>query len=110
MEYVAQDDIHDLAQVSDPGLLGTLARLLSVTNDDLEKALTHRVIAAGGNVLDKGLTVSEAYYARDAFTKVSKDTGHFKGTPCGLVVWHTKTRNIRKPLLISCQHSWGIKN
>mgnify|MGYP006890257625 FL=1 len=47
-----------------------LASLLTVTPDDLQKALTHRVIAAGGNVVDKGLTVSEAYYARDAFSKV----------------------------------------
>ena len=71
MEYEAQDDVHDLAEVKNPELVANLASLLSVTVEDITKALTHRVIAAGGNVVDKGLTVSEAYYARDAFAKVN---------------------------------------
>lgn len=71
VEYHAQDDVHDLAEVTDKQLLSDISGLLTVKPEDLEKALTHRVIAAGGNVLDKGLTVSEAYYARDAFAKVT---------------------------------------
>ena len=71
LEYHAEDDVHDLSQVSDKKLLSDIGSLLSVTTDNIEKALTHRVIAAGGNVVDKGLTVSEAYYARDAFAKVT---------------------------------------
>jgi myosin-1 len=70
LEYHAQDDVHDLSEVSDKKLLSDISGLLSVTTENIEKALTHRVIAAGGNVVDKGLTVSEAYYARDAFAKV----------------------------------------
>ena len=70
IEYEAQDDVHDLAEVKTKQTVADVAKLLSVTTEDLTKALTHRVIAAGGNVVDKGLTVSEAYYARDAFAKV----------------------------------------
>ncbi|XP_052797829.1 unconventional myosin-Id-like [Mya arenaria] len=73
IEYEAQDDVHDLAMVKDRKLMSDIAGLIDVTNDDLAKALTHRVIAAGGNVVDKGLTVSEAYYARDAFAKAIYD-------------------------------------
>lgn len=71
IEYDIQDDVHDLADVRDKRMMGDIADLLTVTRDDLQKALTHRVIAAGGNVVDKGLTKSEAYYARDAFGKVT---------------------------------------
>ncbi|WAQ94639.1 MYO1D-like protein [Mya arenaria] len=53
---LAQDDVHDLAMVKDRKLMSDIAGLIDVTNDDLAKALTHRVIAAGGNVVDKGLT------------------------------------------------------
>lgn len=60
-----------MSEVTDEKILSDLSQLLSVTKDDLRKTLTHRVIAAGGNVVDKGLTVSDAYYARDAFAKVS---------------------------------------
>ena len=56
--------------MKNPQLVADIASLLSVTVEDITKALTHRVIAAGGNVVDKGLTVPEAYYARDAFAKV----------------------------------------
>lgn len=59
-----------MAGISDRKLLGNIAHLLSVTPDELEKALCSRVIAAGGQVVEKGLTVSEAMYARDAYAKV----------------------------------------
>ncbi|XP_063421774.1 unconventional myosin-Id-like isoform X2 [Mytilus trossulus] len=70
--YEAVDD-HDMAGVSDRKLLGNIAHLLSVTPDELEKALCSRVIAAGGQVVEKGLTVSEAMYARDAYAKATYD-------------------------------------
>ena len=70
MEFQAQDDVHDLAEVNDKKMMKDIGSLLGVKAEDLEKALTHRVIAAGGNVVEKGLTVSEAVYARDAFAKV----------------------------------------
>ncbi|XP_076094542.1 unconventional myosin-Id-like isoform X1 [Mytilus galloprovincialis] len=70
--YEAVDD-HDMAGISDRKLLGNIAHLLSVTPDELEKALCSRVIAAGGQVVEKGLTVSEAMYARDAYAKATYD-------------------------------------
>lgn len=70
MDYVAADD-HDHAGVSDDKLLGNIAELLSVTKENLRKALCSRVIAAGGQVVEKQLTVSDAVYARDAFAKVT---------------------------------------
>ena len=53
------------------GETSAIAKLLSVTKDDLEKSLCSRVIAAGGNVVDKHLNAGEAHYARKAFAKVS---------------------------------------
>lgn len=41
-----------------------------MTAENVEKALCSRVIAAGGNVVDKHLNVGEAHYARKAFAKV----------------------------------------
>lgn len=72
MDYVAADD-HDHAGVSDDKLLGNIAELLSVTKENLRKALCSRVIAAGGQVVEKQLTVSDAVYARDAFAKAMYD-------------------------------------
>jgi myosin heavy subunit len=69
MDYVAVDD-HDHAGVADDALLGNIATLLSVTKENLKKALCSRVIAAGGQVVEKQLTLSDAVYARDAFAKV----------------------------------------
>ena len=59
------------AQVSNPSDLKALAHLLSVDMQALERALLSRVIAAGGNVVEKQLNVNDALYARDAFAKVS---------------------------------------
>ncbi|XP_048754348.1 unconventional myosin-Id-like isoform X2 [Ostrea edulis] len=72
MEYVAIDD-HDHAGVSDDSLLGNIATLLSVTKENLKKTLCSRVIAAGGQVVEKQLTLSDAMYARDAFAKAMYD-------------------------------------
>uniref|UniRef100_A0A131XZ66 Putative myosin class ii heavy chain n=1 Tax=Ixodes ricinus TaxID=34613 RepID=A0A131XZ66_IXORI len=51
------------------GSLKQLSQLLSVSPEALKQALCHRVIAAGGEVMQKGHTVSEAIYGRDAFAK-----------------------------------------
>ena len=53
------------------GVLRHIADLLSVTEDDLHKALCFRVVAAGGDVVNKGHTEKEAVFAKDAFAKVS---------------------------------------
>ncbi|CAG0915513.1 unnamed protein product [Notodromas monacha] len=49
--------------------LSKVAELLGVKAADLDKALCHRVIAAGGEVMEKGHTVANALYGRDAFAK-----------------------------------------
>lgn len=56
--------------VTTKGVLKNIAKLLSVTEQDLEKALCFRVVAAGGDVVDKGHTEKEAVFAKDAFAKV----------------------------------------
>ena len=70
LDYQPIVEDHDNASVADKQLLRNIATMLSVSPDDLEKALCSRVIAAGGQVLEKGLAVSDALYARDAFSKV----------------------------------------
>ncbi|XP_062611232.1 unconventional myosin-Id-like, partial [Saccostrea cucullata] len=72
LDYVSVDD-HDHAGVSDETLLGNIAGLLSVTTENLRKALCFRVIAAGGQVVEKQLSTSDAVYARDAFAKAMYD-------------------------------------
>ncbi|XP_072029754.1 unconventional myosin-Id-like [Amphiura filiformis] len=46
-----------------------LSGLLGVTKEDLEKAFCFRVVAARGEVMEKGHTKQDAYYGRDAFAK-----------------------------------------
>lgn len=59
------------------GSLKQLSQLLSVSPEALKQALCHRVIAAGGEVMQKGHTVSEAIYGRDAFAKACSSFGNF---------------------------------
>ncbi|KAL3832417.1 hypothetical protein ACJMK2_024062 [Sinanodonta woodiana] len=73
MEYDTVDEVHDTVGVRDAHSLKNLAGLLSVGPEDLKKALTSRVIAAGGNIVNKEFTKSEAFYARDAFAKAIYD-------------------------------------
>ncbi|KAK3104099.1 hypothetical protein FSP39_024410 [Pinctada imbricata] len=72
LQYEAEDD-HDMAGITDKTLLGNIAKLLSVTDEELTKALCCRVIAAGGQVVEKQLTTKEAEYARNAFAKAMYD-------------------------------------
>lgn len=69
MEFDSIDDKEEVV-VRDRSVVRDISTLLSVSEEDLTKALCYRVIAAGGNVVEKGLTVPQAYYARDAFAKV----------------------------------------
>ncbi|XP_071812059.1 unconventional myosin-Id-like isoform X2 [Apostichopus japonicus] len=59
----------DSCSVKDPDQLSAMAELLSISQDELGKALCHRVIAARGEVMEKSHTVEEAYNGRDAFAK-----------------------------------------
>lgn len=47
-----------------------VSRLLSVTHDELVAALTERVIAARGEIMQKVLTLEQAEFVRDALAKV----------------------------------------
>uniref|UniRef100_A0A2R5LJZ3 Putative myosin class ii heavy chain n=1 Tax=Ornithodoros turicata TaxID=34597 RepID=A0A2R5LJZ3_9ACAR len=51
------------------GSLDRLAKLFAVPKDMLHRTLCQRVIAAGGEVMEKAHTVSEALYGRDALAK-----------------------------------------
>lgn len=50
--------------------LKRVSKLLGVEEKELHKALTERVIAARGEVMQKAHTLSEAEYGRDALAKV----------------------------------------
>ncbi|XP_041366127.1 unconventional myosin-Id-like [Gigantopelta aegis] len=70
LEYSTDDD---LAVIPNKSAINDIAQLLSVDPSMLEKTLLHRVIAAGGNVVEKGLNEKDALYARDAFAKAIYD-------------------------------------
>lgn len=55
--------------VAGNGPLSTAAKLLQVTESQLKDALTHRVIAAYGDIMKKDHNVSQAELGRDAFAK-----------------------------------------
>ena len=67
MEFKSEGDKVRLAQSSS---LATVSNLLSVDQNELGRALCHRVIAANGELMEKGHTSSEAVFGRDAFAKV----------------------------------------
>lgn len=50
--------------------LNDTANLFSISSKDLSTALSQRVIAAGGEVMQKTHTLIEAEYGRDALAKV----------------------------------------
>jgi len=62
-----------------------VSRLLNVAHAELLGALTERVIAARGEVMQKALTLTEAEYVRDALAKVCT----------GLFHWHALFYRIR---------------
>ncbi|XP_067649162.1 unconventional myosin-Id-like [Haliotis asinina] len=71
VEFGVTDE--DVACVGNQSVSNIIAGLLEVRPDQLEKALCSRTIAAGGNVVEKGLTKKDAYFARDAFAKAIYD-------------------------------------
>uniref|UniRef100_A0A0B7ADG6 Myosin motor domain-containing protein n=2 Tax=Arion vulgaris TaxID=1028688 RepID=A0A0B7ADG6_9EUPU len=69
IEFVGEEH----AEVSNQSEISIISRLLEVAKENVEKSLCSRIIAAGGNVVDKQLSISEAYYARNAFAKAIYD-------------------------------------
>ncbi|XP_044731284.1 unconventional myosin ID [Chrysoperla carnea] len=60
-------------QIKNKNLVQHISQLLNVTENDLTKALTERVIAARGDVMRKTHTLTEAEYGRDALGKAIYD-------------------------------------
>lgn len=60
----------DAAEVANKDLLGQVSSLLSCDPLEAEKTLCSRVVAARGEVMEKGHTIEQAQYGRDAFAKV----------------------------------------
>ncbi|KAH8328088.1 hypothetical protein KR067_003900 [Drosophila pandora] len=65
--------IEDELVISNKQHLQSTARLLQVTESDLSTALTKRVIAAGGNVMQKDHNATQAEYGKDALAKAIYD-------------------------------------
>jgi len=59
----------EAVEISNPEVLKTISEMLSVDEAALNQALCSRVVAAGGDVVNKTFNESEALYARDAFAK-----------------------------------------
>lgn len=57
--------------------LNDTANLLSINSKDLSTALSQRIIAAGGEVMQKTHTLIEAEYGRDALAKVHSSYSFF---------------------------------
>jgi myosin heavy subunit len=72
----------DKAQIANENDLQIIAQLLDVDKSEAEKALCARVVAARGEVMEKGHTVEEAVHGRDAFAKVFINLG--LGNKCWL--------------------------
>lgn len=72
--------------MKDPEQLSAMAELLDIDRENLEKSLCHRVIAARGEVMEKGHTEEQAYYGRDAFAKVGCSRS-FSFGPGQIISW-----------------------
>ncbi len=73
IEFIPDERHNEQARIKDKESLATIAKLIATTQDELEKALCYRVVAARGEVVEKGHTVKEALYGREAFAKVIND-------------------------------------
>ncbi|XP_017042747.1 unconventional myosin ID [Drosophila ficusphila] len=65
--------IEDELVISNKQHLKSTAKLLQVTESELSEALTKRVIAAGGNVMQKDHNATQAEYGKDALAKAIYD-------------------------------------
>lgn len=59
----------EFASIQNPRTVSTIASLLSLSSTELAKTMCQRVIAAGGEVMEKSHTMSQAVYGRDALAK-----------------------------------------
>ncbi|XP_055338515.1 unconventional myosin-Id-like [Paramacrobiotus metropolitanus] len=63
----------ELVKVTTADRLQSVVNMLHISEKDFRQALTSRTVAARGEVMDKPLTESEVFYARDAFAKAIYD-------------------------------------
>lgn len=61
----------DKLLIENNSALNDTANLFSISSKDLSTALSQRIIAAGGEVMQKSHTLTEAEYGRDALAKVA---------------------------------------
>lgn len=61
------------AKIKDSDALGNISSLLEVDDSEVRKALCTRVVATKGEVMEKGHTISQAAFGRDAFSKAIYD-------------------------------------
>lgn len=59
--------------ISPPVHLEWASKMLQVTNHELSEALTKRIIAAGGSVMEKSHNASQAEFGRNALAKAIYD-------------------------------------
>lgn len=71
--FIPDEKQHEQARVKNIDTIGVIAKLIASSEDEVEKALCYRVVAARGEVVEKGHSVKEAMYARDAFAKAIYD-------------------------------------
>ncbi|ELU10080.1 hypothetical protein CAPTEDRAFT_167519 [Capitella teleta] len=64
-----EESTDDHASLKDSQGVDAIAHLLELNADEVEQALCSRVVAAKGEVLQKGHTHSQAIHSRDAFAK-----------------------------------------
>lgn len=67
MDFVGDSDA---AEIANKDLLSRVSGLLSCDPQEAEKTLCSRVVAARGEVMEKGHTIEQAQYGRDSFAKV----------------------------------------
>jgi len=60
----------DQAIITDGEALASICDCLGVQRKDCEKALCYRVVAARGEVIEKGHNKDDAIYGKNAFSKV----------------------------------------
>ena len=70
MQFTLDENMHEQAVVENADELNVIAKLLGTRPKQVEMALCYRVVAARGEVLEKGHNDREAYHGRDALAKV----------------------------------------
>lgn len=93
MQFISSEDS---TEIKTPKELDAVARLLRVTESDLSAALTARVIAARGEVMQKTHTTNQAETGRDALAKVCYNFLHMHSIYCTIFLNLMKKQSFSK--------------